>query len=368
MKVLHVIPRIAPSQGGLRTGTIAICRAMRAAGIEPEIACLEEPDGEDPPDIPVTRFKPGMGLLGSSDAMRRWLLDNAGFYGAIVAHVVWLNPASYAAEAATRAGVPFLIASRGMLDPDAMQHHRVRKLARWHMGLRRRVQRAVLVFTSEEDRDRTLLHPDLKNVPNVVVPNPVQKIDPAPEDRPPVVLCLNRMHERKGVREFVRALKTLRGEGLEFRGVHAGHPEQAKYSERVIREGRDVVDFLGPLAHDEARELIQRAAIVVHPARGYENFGNVIAEGMMAGKAVVASPRALAAPELGRRGMLKLAEPEARDIAARVRVLLEDDEMRRELGQRARAYALEHFSYGRVGELWREVLNYARHSVPDEPV
>src|SRR5690606_15495433 len=109
VRILHVIPRIGPDQGGLRTGTLAICRAMQRAGMTPEIACLDE-DGDDPPGITVHRFAPGLAIIGASIDMRDWLRQHAGDYHAIVAHVVWLNPAHYAAEAAAGAGIPLMLA------------------------------------------------------------------------------------------------------------------------------------------------------------------------------------------------------------------------------------------------------------------
>lgn len=354
MRVLHVIPSIAPAQGGLRTGTLGTCRAMLTAGITPEIACLDmKADAEG---VVVHCFRPGMRVLGASRAMRDWLLAHAGDYDAVIAHVVWLNPAHYAARAAARAGVPLFLASRGMLDPDAMAHHRMRKLIRWHLGVRKLVRGGVLVFSSEADRQRSLSHPELKGARSVVVPNPVELIEPRALPGPPMVLCLNRLHPRKGVREWVEALRTLADEGIAFKALHAGPVEDAAYTAQVRSRASGLVEFKGVVDNAAARALVASAQIVVHPAVGFENFGNVIAEGMAAGHAVVASRRALATPELEAAGVVVGVEPAPGPLAGAMRGLLLDEAGRTALGCRARAYAVEHFSLEAVGRRWREIL------------
>jgi glycosyltransferase involved in cell wall biosynthesis len=354
MRVLHVIPSITNDQGGLRSGTLATCRAQLAAGMRPEIACLH---GEAD-DIPVHRFRPGLRLLGASSGMRDWLLAHAGDYAAIVAHVVWLNPAHYAARAAAKAAVPLYLASRGMLDPDALSHHRARKLIRWHLGVRKLIGRSVLVFSSVADRDRSLSHPELANAPAVVVPNPVA-IPPLVQAANGPVVCLNRLHPRKGVLEWVNALVSLHGAGVEFRAVHGGHEEQPEYAASVRRAAKSLgnaLEFRGAMTNPQALELIASAQIVAHPATGFENFGNVIAEGMAAGKPVVASRRALVTPELAQAGVVIGVEPTPDQLADAMRGLLNDPAAAAELGRKARVYAEKHFSFEAVGRRWVEIL------------
>ncbi|MCB9936242.1 MAG: glycosyltransferase family 4 protein [Planctomycetes bacterium] len=351
MKVLHVIPSIAPAQGGLSTAVIGTCRAMLAAGMAPEIACFE---GEA--DLPVHRFRRGLRVLGASREMHDWLLAHAGDYQVIVAHVVWLNPAHYAAQAAAKAGVPLYLASHGMLDPDALAHHRLRKLIRWHLGARELARESTLVFSSEADRARSLSHPELKSARAVVVPNPVEPIEPHDQPGPPLIVCLNRLHPRKGVREWVSALLALKAEGLVFRAVHAGPVEDAAYAANLMQAAAGLVEFRGVIDNAAAREMIASAQIVVHPAVGFENFGNVIAEGMAAGRAVVASRRALVTPELEVAGVVLGVEPTIDQLADAMRRLLQDGDTRVELGRKARGYAAEHLSLEAVGKRWRDIL------------
>lgn len=330
------------------------------AGLQPEIACLNPGEPDDPEDIPIHRFRPGLRLFGASKGMRDWLLKHAGGYGAIIAHVVWLNPAHYAATAAAEHNVPLFLASRGMLDPDALAHHRLRKLVAWHTGVRKLIGRSVLVFSSQADRNRSLSHPDLEGTPSVVVPNPVEFPEFSTGD-PARVVCLNRLHPRKGVLEWVQALLRLREEGLVFTAVHAGVEQDEDYAGRVrecaaplLKEGR--LQFAGNLPHNRARKLVGESGVVVHPATGFENFGNVILEGMAAGKAVVASRRALVTPELESAEVVIGVEPTAEQIADALRGLLNDKAGSLALGASAREFVNQHFSLKAVGSRWREAL------------
>ena len=361
MRVLHVIPSIAASQGGLRTGTLATCRAQMTAGLRPEIACLNPAEPDDPEDIPIHRFKPGLRLFGASKGMRDWLANQAGNYDAIIAHVVWLNPAHYAATAVAKHDVPLFLASRGMLDPDALAHHRLRKLIAWHTGVRKLIGRSVLVFSSLADQQRSLSHADLKGTPSVVVPNPVD-LPKLVKGDPSHIACLNRLHPRKGVLEWVQALRLLHEEGLDFTASLAGEEESADYAAKVTGQAAPLLKeerltLKGRLPHDRARELIGMAGIVVHPATGFENFGNVILEGMAAGKALVASRRALVTPELEEAGVVLGIEPTPQQIADALRKLLTDRQGAGELGANARSHAAQHFSMKAVGKRWKTALN-----------
>lgn len=366
MKILHVIPQIGRAQGGLSTGTIAICRAMQAVGMQTELACLQEASPEDPAGICVHRFKPGLRLTAASPDMREWLMAHAHEYDAIVAHVVWLTPAHYAAAAAARAGIPLFLASHGMLDPDALQHHRLRKLVRWHLGVRKLVRRSVLVLSSEADRERSLSHPELSGVPCVVIPNPVEipESAPPPPNGQPLILCLNRLHPRKGVLPWLEALLQLRDEGLQFKAAHAGTEQDAAYAGKVRQCAEPLLKeerfrFHGAVSHAEARALVASSAMVVHPATGFENFGLVITEAMAAARPVVASRRALVTPELERAGVVIASEPDPRQLADAMRRLLQDSDLRRRMGNAAREYAAQHFDLTVVGLRWQQALQDA---------
>jgi glycosyltransferase involved in cell wall biosynthesis len=237
LKVLHVVPGLESAQGGIRTAVAGTLRAMTGAGLGAEVACVGEPE---PPlgDVCVRAFAPTAPRLTRASApLKRWLAEHAGGYDAVVAHTIWLSPTRYAVDAARAAGVPVWLAPHGMLDPDALAHHAWRK----------RGTAAVAAL------------------PHVVIPNPV---DPAWRPAPalardvPRVVCLNRLHPRKGVLELCRALHVLRRRGVKFEAVAAGPAQDPAYAARVAREAAGVLTLRPALGADDARALVQSADVL----------------------------------------------------------------------------------------------------------
>ncbi|MBE7491749.1 MAG: glycosyltransferase [Planctomycetes bacterium] len=362
MKVLHVVPGLESAQGGIRTAVAGTLRAMTGAGLGAEVACVGEPE---PPlgDVCVRAFAPTAPRLTRASApLKRWLAEHADGYDAVVAHTIWLSPTRYAVDAARAAGVPVWLAPHGMLDPDALAHHAWRKRLRWLGGEGRRVRACTLVFSTVEDARRARRTAAVAALPHVVIPNPVDpawRPAPVPARAVPRVVCLNRLHPRKGVLELCRALHVLRRRGVKFEAVAAGPAQDPAYAARVAREAAGVLTLRPALGPEDARALVQSADVLVHPATGYENFGMVIAEAASAGVCVLASPRALLAPEMAAAGALLCSEPEPGALAAALGELLADPARRAAVAARGLAYS-RRFAPAAVASAWRDALGSAR--------
>jgi glycosyltransferase involved in cell wall biosynthesis len=365
MRVLQVVPSLDAAQGGIRTSIHGVNRAMAAAGIEAECACVGEPN---PPisGLKLHAFAPGApARLRASADLRAWLFAHARDYDAVIAHTLWLSPTRYAIDAALQAGKPTLLMPHGMLDPDALAHHAWRKRLRWLFGEARRVRACTLVFSTPTDRDRALGTPHAFRLPACVIPNPVDdswfNLLPARRKPEPEVLCLNRWHPRKGVLEFVQAMAFLHERGIAFHAHLAGNNEDAAYAGRVRAAAEPLVragclTLHGLQGEAGVRELMSRADILVHPATGFENFGNVLAEAAAAGVACVGSVRALVSLELASGDAAIAVEPSVQSLADAIGGLLKDVTARQALGRRARAYASAHYSMGNVGAQWLRAI------------
>jgi glycosyltransferase involved in cell wall biosynthesis len=160
-------------------------------------------------------------------------------------------------------------------------------------------------------------------------------------DDQPVVLFVGAMHRRKGADVLARAIPLLGDLPARFR--FAGPTGSLEEEVRSIVAGAGAeaqVEFLGELSFDELARTVADADVLVFPTVwGTEGFGMIAAEAMACGVPVVGS-RIGAIPEVvldGRTGLL--FEPgEAGDLASRLRLLLEDPQLRRRLG----ALAAEH--------------------------
>ncbi|MCF6229150.1 MAG: glycosyltransferase, partial [Planctomycetes bacterium] len=326
--------------------------AQLTAHVSPEVACVGAVESDIA--VPLHSFKrSGFGPFATSRELRSWLLGNASRFDAIIAHSIWLSPTRYAALAARRAGIPFYLVPHGMLDPDALAHHAFRKWLRWNTGERRVLMDSTLVFSTSEDAKRGLRHAQLSNAKHIIIPNALDTTAPAiarePDD-PPLILCLNRLHPRKGALELAKALNKLAQGGLSFNAVFAGPEEDQDYASRckqVLSGLGDRVSFLGNQPATEVQKLLGRAAMLIHPCVGFENFGMVIVEGIQAGVPVIASRRALVTPELESAQAVVAVEPDSEQLA---------DAIAKVLGgggadnSAARSYISKYFSLEAVGE------------------
>ena len=138
----------------------------------------------------------------------------------------------------------------------------------------------------------------------------------------------------------------------------------------VRGEGRDLVWIDRFISRDDLIDLHSGATVFVCPSI-YEPFGLVILEAMACETAVVAS-RVGGIPEIvveGETGFLVDYDPEHTDrftneLAARIRLLLEDGERARAMGQAGRERVLRHFGWpsiaAKTAQLYENVMTAGR--------
>jgi glycosyltransferase involved in cell wall biosynthesis len=180
-----------------------------------------------------------------------------------------------------------------------------------------------------------------------------------------VLLAVGRFTEVKRlpvlIEAFARAKRRLRRQAaLVLIGGHPGEWEGEHPCETIARTGARDVFLAGWHGHEELPSFLRVGDLLVHAAVR-EQFGQVLIEAMACGVPVVAVDRGGPAaivedPEDG-----WLAEPGVDSRAGAIVAAVEDEDGRRQRGRRARAKALEGYSWGRIGvELAEEVRSGAR--------
>ena len=175
-----------------------------------------------------------------------------------------------------------------------------------------------------------------------------------------VLLAIGRLVPQKGHDVAVAALPAIRAQHPQVILVVLGDgPLRARLEAQAAALGvADAVVLPGRAS--EIRPWLQRAAMLVHPAR-WEGFGLVVLEAMLAGRPVVAS-RASALPELvvDRETGLLVPVDDPAALAAAVSRLLDDRTLAERLGAGGRARARSEFSVarmaGRTHALYARVL------------
>lgn len=201
--------------------------------------------------------------------------------------------------------------------------------------------------------------------------------DPGAWNLPPVVALIGRIAEWKGQHVFLRAAAAARHRYPDARYWIVGAPLFGEYEyERSLHEMTeqlgmtDRVQFLG--FQDDVARLMPQINIVVHASTLGEPFGQVVIEGMAAGKPLVATDGG-ALPEIvipGETGYL-VAMGSAEEMASALERLLADPAQARAMGQAGRRRVERLFTIrqtARKMESVYEALFGRRRIVPTEPL
>jgi glycosyltransferase involved in cell wall biosynthesis len=159
-----------------------------------------------------------------------------------------------------------------------------------------------------------------------------------------VVVFAGKLTPYKGVKYLIYAAKKIKGEII----ILGDGSERKNLEEIVAKEQIKNVRFLGHLGNDTnfLVKFYSRADVFVAPSVWDEPLGLVILEAMACETPVVVTRKGgipLALKD-GKNGLF-IRPRNANDIAEKVNYLLDNDEKRFKMGQKAREIAVEKFSW-----------------------
>lgn len=314
MKLLHVVPTYAPGfrYGGPVASVRGLAEAQVRAGHKVWVATTDRDDGArlDAPEaetlggVEVRRFAVrGPSRLRRAPAMRRWFAREVAGFDRVHTHGVFVFTTTWALDAARRAGVPAVLAPRGMWMDDAFGTRGRWRKHLWLAALERQnlVSLEALHLTAHLELEQLQSHlaPGARRI---VVPNGVEA-PTAPVGRewlPHVAetlfasgagygLFLGRLHWKKGLDVLLRELsRAPDAPPLLVAGPDDG-AEQAcrRLAGELGLGGR--VHWLGPVAGEAKWALLQHASLHLLPSRS-ENFGNTVLESLAVGCPVLVTP------------------------------------------------------------------------------
>jgi N-acetyl-alpha-D-glucosaminyl L-malate synthase BshA len=148
-----------------------------------------------------------------------------------------------------------------------------------------------------------------------------------------IIISVGRLHPIKGHKYLIESLKTICKQHKDVQLILVGDGEE-KYSLELLVEKLDLgakVKFVGAIKNEDIPKYMAASDIFVLPSLS-ESFGIVNLEAMASGLPIVAS-KVGGVPEIvidGENGFL--VEPESpKEIAEKVTILLEDDELRKRI-------------------------------------
>ncbi len=183
------------------------------------------------------------------------------------------------------------------------------------------------------------------------------------EEAGPVrVVVVSRLLPEKGLHYVLEAMQPLlRAGSAELQIVGAG-PLRGLLQREVRERGvADRVEFLPPVPHERLPALLGAADLFVNHAAGNsvweEYFGALNVEAMACGLPCVVSSDGGIPWVIREKGVALLVQ--SRDVAGlrqALSLLVRSPERRRRMGERARAYALQHYGLDVVGERYHRML------------
>ncbi len=377
MKILHVVPTYVPAwkHGGPIRSVHGLSKALAARGHQVTVFTTDVDtkgavpvgqavalDGVEVWYFPVTSPRRSYRSPRMGAALKQRIAE----FDMVHLHSVFLWPTSVAAREAEDAGVPYLVAPRGMLVGDLLRRRGHWRKALWIRFVERRTlaRAAGLHVTSdleaEEARRLGLSLPRVFIVPNGIDdPEPPSSTDAlsAPVRSllagGPFLLYLGRLSWKKGLDRLIPAMArvpetTLAVAGNDEEGIR---PSLEALAREAGVAGRVV--FLGPVDGADKAALLHRCIALVLPSYS-ENFGNSVLEAMAAGRPVVVTP------EVGLAGVVRderagiVVDGDPALLGDALRALLTDPD-REAMGKRGAAAARNCFGWAAVAAQMEEV-------------
>lgn len=375
MRILHVLPSIAPSYGGPSAALIGLSRALAAREVYSETVTTDL--GHDETDtldygrlvkfngVNVRYFPRRFSTLlprdfALSPRLAQWLKANIRAYDIVNIHGLFSYPNSIAARIAHRAGVPYVIRPCGMLDPWCLKQSRMKKSAYLTLFDNNLLRNASAIsFTTKEEADlayKVKPQPDGAVIPLGI--SPVKNLQPESEDfsfptDKKIILFLSRLDQIKGLDLLLPSLACLKEARDDFLCIIAGGGD-ADYVAEIRTQVEflnlaDIVRLTGFISGTRKYQLLKRASCFVLPSY-HENFGVSVAEAMAAGCPVVISDKVNIHREVSAAHAGRVVRCDVDEIFNALNELLGNETLRREMGMKGEKLVREKYDWNKISE------------------
>jgi len=372
--------------GGPPRSIHGLCHALHARGLDLTVFTTDANGaGALPPSVTAGSRYEGVAVRYFPRSRPRILFGSRTLESALGAelpsasvvhiHGLWNRVVWSAARAANRAGVPYVLSPRGMLEPAALAHHAWRKRIALALFDRRVLDGAALVHATSPREAGTVAawvpHTRVVTIPNGIDPAGPPVLSRAELGLPegvPIVSFIARLHAIKRPDLVVDALVRMRAAHPQAHLVIAGPDEHGLWPGLVARAGeaRGSVSWIGPVDRQQRDSLLGHAAALVMCSDS-ESFGMSVLEAMAAGTPVVVTDTC-GWDEVARYGSGLVVEQDAAAIARALATLLDDPPAARAMGERGRARAVEFYGWDAIAASfeaeYRALVPVSRAAVP----
>jgi glycosyltransferase involved in cell wall biosynthesis len=292
LTVVHAVPDLRASAGGIAAVLPQLCLALREEGVESHILALAV-DDESALGDGARRIGGGSAELAAELARHLVRTKESGRGFVVHSHGLWSVLNHRMCVAARSARAPCLVSLHGMLMPWARSHKALRKGLAWRLYQSRDLARAgaIHVTSAQEAAAASAAGVGMAMVEipfGVVVAQRSQRLrDGDPTRR---FLFLGRIHPVKNLVTLVQAFAdaALAQARLDIVGPdEVGHRRELEQAASALGVA-DRVSFGDAVFGDAKRRLFERADVLVLPSH-CENFGAVVGEALAHGVPAIAS-------------------------------------------------------------------------------
>jgi len=374
LRILHVIPSYLPAvrYGGPMYAVHGLCKHLVQQGHQVDVFTTNV-DGLGTRGERHRASMDGVGInyfpvqlprrIYYSPQLARELEACITNYDVLHLHSLYLYPTLVAARCASRNGIPYLLAPRGMLVGEVIARKNFLLKKAWiHLFERRTLEQASVIqatshLEAQELRKFKFEWPEILELPNGLECPTLQS---GVVRDPNLMLFLGRIDWKKGLDRLIPVLVGL----PKMKLLVVGNDETG-YTRvlRKIAEKHAVtqqVEFYGPAWGEDKWRLYQQAGMFVLPSYS-ENFANTVLEAMAAACPVIVSPQVGLAEVVAESGTGIVSHGATDQWAESIHKIADQPELARQMGEAGQRLVAARFSWPTIAsqmiDAYRKVLS-----------
>lgn len=370
LKVLHIIPSVAPSRGGPSKAVIEMVTALRELGIDAEIATTND-DADNLLEVPLStlidyktvpiRFfgrlsKPvAVREFAYSGTFKHWLNKNIERYDIIHVHAVFSFVSTYAMWLARKHNKAYVVRPIGQLEDWSLAQSHTKKKYYLKLIEQDNLENANAVhFTANSEREQVLKRfPLLKAV---TIPLGINKSATLTNQKSPPnwtlkqniasILYLSRLHPKKGLELLLKALSDIKDNDFQLIIAGSGDADYEHSLKQLLTKLglNNKCNFIGFIEGEEKQRLLDASDIFALTSYS-ENFGIAVLEAMAAGAMPFISKEVALSEIVAENQLGVVCDLTVDDIREQMITQLNNIEYCQYLGAKAKNYVEQHYQW-----------------------
>ncbi len=371
MKVLQVVPSLAPEWGGPVKVVNELAGALEVIGVSSEIISAQGRRVGNPEtvtnDIPIHLFETGpIARLWTAHTpgLKKTLARKIPDFDLVHIQELWHYPGYIASKIARSRNVPYIVTIHGELNEWNLQQKRLKKqiyMTAIQRGILQKSAALHAITQAESNRIRQLeIETPVAMIPNGThteefenLPDRSQFVSRYPElENRLIVLFLGRIQQKKGLDILAQAFGNLVRTRDDVRLVVAGPDEDNTLTEvKTILKSQGALEkavFPGMLTGEQKLEALSAADIFALTSYS-EGFSVALLEALSAGLPLVITDECNF-PEVGDSRAGFVVRPNDSETASALMSLLDSADLRREMSENARRLVRSNYTWERIAE------------------